>query len=554
MRGEALDGVPRQRIFRLAPPGWRAVPFLVAGLVLIPIGIVFSSFLSPAGDVWEHLARNTLPELLINTFCLLLGVGAGTALLGVSLGWLTAVCEFPGRRIFSWALLLPLAIPSYVTAFVAISIFDFTGPVQTWLRAVLPPELYWFPKVRGRLGVIIVMTLALYPYVYLLARNAFSTQGKRMLEAAQSLGLNRRQGVFRVALPMARPWVASGVMLVLMETLADFGTVAVFNYDTFTTGIYKAWFGLFSLSAASQLASLLILLAFVILFAEQQSRSRLRFAEARPGVKLERIALGAGLSWLALGFAWIVLFLAFLLPLGQLLVWLVNVVAEAYDDRYLEFLWRSLLLAGTAALLTCAAALLIAYASRRHPDPATRIAVRIATLGYALPGAVLAVGIFIAIAAIDNWLIGFAERYLNINTGLLVQGTLAAMLIAYVARFLAVGHGPVDSAMHRITRSIDEAALSLGVHGLKLLRRVYLPMLRSGLLTALALVFVDVMKEMPITLMTRPFGWETLAVRIFELTSEGQWEQAALPAVALIAAGLIPIVLLVRQMEHGAQP
>jgi iron(III) transport system permease protein len=529
--------------------GWRLFPFLVAALVLIPVGTVISSFFAPASDIWQHLVETTLASLLINTFWLVLGVASGTALLGVSLAWFTAVCEFPGRKFFSWALLLPLAIPAYVTAFVALGLFDYIGPVQTALRAWLGPDLFWFPNVRGRLGVIIVMILAFYPYVYLLARNAFLTQGRRSLEVAQSLGFNRTQGFFRLALPMARPWIAGGVMLALMETLADFGTVAVFNYDTFTTAIYKAWFGMFSLTAASQLASLLIVIVFVMMVVEQQFRSRMRYAETRQSARVNRIPLAGWRAWLLAGFASGILFFAFLLPIAQLSIWTASVFTQDFDERYLQFLWHSLLLSAFAALLTCSVALLVVYAARRHPDSATRAAVRIATIGYALPGAVLAVGIFIPVAWLDNWLSEIALQLFNIETGLLIQGTLFTMLIAYMTRFLAVSHSPIDSAMQRITSSIDEAAMGLGLNGWAMLQRVHLPILKGGIFTAATLVFVDVMKEMPITLMTRPFGWDTLAVRIFEMTSEGAWEQAALPAVVLVLAGLLPIILFVRQTE-----
>ncbi len=529
--------------------GWRLIPFLVAALVLIPVGVVAASFFAPSSDVWRHLVETTLAGLLINSFWLALGVAAGAAALGVSLAWFTAVCEFPGRRFFSWALLLPLAIPAYVTAFVGLGLFDFTGPVQTALRAWLGPG-FWFPNVHGRLGVIIVMVLAFYPYVYLLARNAFLTQGMRSLEAAQSLGLNRTQGFFKVALPMARPWIAGGVMLVLMETLADFGTVAVFNYDTFTTAIYKAWFGMFSLSAASQLASLLIVIVLALLVIEQQLRSRRRYAETRQGPRVMRIALTGRRAWAVAGFAASALFFAFLLPVTQLLVWATRFFARDFDWRYLEFLWHSLLLSALAALLTCLVALLMVYSARRHRDPATRAAVRVATIGYALPGAVLAVGVFVPIAWLDQQLGAMALQLFQVETGLLLQGTIVTMLIAYMTRFLAVGHQPIDSALQRITGSIDEAAMGLGLNGWAMLQRVHLPMLKGGILTAATLVFVDVMKEMPITLMTRPFGWDTLAVRIFEMTSEGEWERAALPAVALVLAGLVPIILLTRQTEN----
>ncbi len=528
---------------------WRLVPFFVAALVLIPVGVVSSSFFAPADDIWKHLVETTLPMLLLNTLWLALGVVAGTTLLGVSLAWFTAVYKFPGCNFFSWALLLPLAIPAYVTAFVALGLFDFTGPIQTTLRAWFGTDLFWFPDVRGRLGVIIVMTLAFYPYVYLLARNAFLTQGKRSLEAAQSLGLNRRQGFYKVALPMARPWIAGGVMLVLMETLADFGTVAVFNYDTFTTAIYKAWFSMFSVSAASQLASLLIIVVFILVFWEQQFRSRMRFAETKKSQRADRIQLIGWHNYLVTGYISTILFLAFLLPVLQLSIWAVQSFAQNFGPRYLEFLWHSLSLSALAALITCFVALLMVYAARRYPGSAMRLAVRTATIGYALPGAVLAIGVFVPISWLDSQLSEILLHLFQIETGLLIQGTLITMLIAYMTRFLAVSHYPIDGAMQRITHSIDEAAIGLGLHGWSMIRKIHLPILKSGIFTAATLVFIDVMKEMPITLMTRPLGWDTLAVRIFEMTSEGEWEQAALPSVTLVLAGLIPIILFMRQTE-----
>jgi iron(III) transport system permease protein len=561
VKGEAFSATAKEMVARKtflehlsdrcrALSGWRLVPFLVAALVLVPVGTVISSLFAPSGDIWRHLVETTLPGLLVNTFWLVLGVAAGTAAIGVSLAWFTAVCDFPGRKFFSWALLLPFAIPAYVTAFVALGLFDYTGPVQSGLREWLASDVSWFPDMRGRTAVIIVMILAFYPYVYLLTRNAFLTQGRRTLEAAQSLGFSRIQGFFKLALPMARPWIAGGVMLAVMETLADFGTVSVFNYDTFTTAIYKAWYALFSLPAASQLASLLIVIVFAAMVMEQQFRSRMRYAENRQSARAGRVRLTGWHAWLVGGFASAILFFAFVLPIAQLAVWAASVFAQDFNQRYLEFLWHSLLLSSFAALLTCSATLLVVYAARRYPDPFTRIAVRVSTIGYALPGAVLAVGIFIPIAWLDGWLSDMALRLLDIEAGLIIQGTVFTMLIAYITRFLAVSHSPIDSAMQRITESIHEAATSLGLNGWAMLGRVYLPLLRGGIFTAAALVFVDVMKEMPITLMTRPFGWDTLAVRIFEMTSEGAWEQAALPAVALVLAGLLPIVLFIRQTER----
>lgn len=528
--------------------GWRWAAVGIALLILIPLVVVLASLFSPERDIWQHLVEYVLPGLFGNTLRLVLGVTVGVTLLGVSLAWLTAVCEFPGRRFFSWALLLPLAVPAYVTAFVYVALLDFTGPLQTWLRELVEGP-FAFPPIRSAGGVILVMSLALYPYVYLLARNAFLTQGKRALEAAQSLGHSRTAGFFRVALPLARPWIMSGLLLALMETLADFGTVAVFNYDTFTTAIYKTWFGMFSLQGASQLASVLILLAFALIAAEQFSRRGLRFTQAGRHSHMERITLRGYRAWAAAGFAMLVLLVAFIMPVVQLLLWAANVITRDLDARYLGFLWHSLLLGALAAALVIAAALILAYAQRQHKDRWTQVMVRIATLGYAVPGAVLAVGIVIPLTWFDQRLVGVAKDWFGADTGLILQGTILVMLLAYLTRFLAVGYNPVDSAMQRVTRNLDEAARGFGLSGLAVLRRVHLPMLRGGLLTAAALVFVDVMKEMPITLMTRPFGWDTLAVRIFEMTSEGEWERAALPAVALVLVGLLPIALLVRQSE-----
>ncbi len=530
---------------------WRLIPYLAATLVMIPIGAVVTSLFAPAGDIWLHLVENTLPLLLANTFWLALGVMLGTGLLGVSLAWFTAVYEFPGRRFFTWALLLPLAIPAYVTAFVALGLFDFTGPVQTTLRTWLSSDLRWFPDIRSRMGVIIVMTLAFYPYVYLLARNAFVSQGKRSLEVAQSLGFTRRAGFYKVALPMARPWIAGGIMLVLMETLADFGTVAVFNYDTFTTAIYKAWFSLFSLPAASQLASLLIIIVFILIVLEQQFRARMRYAETKKSQRANRIQLSRHHQWLVISFIMTVWFFAFLLPLIQLTHWAIQSMTTDFDlQRYLEFLWHSLSLAGLAALITCFAVTIIVYAARRFPGKAMQFAVRTATIGYALPGAVLAIGIFVPLAWLDGQLSDLALQLFQIETGLLIQGTIIIMLLAYMIRFMAVSHYPINGAMERITPSIEEAAMGMGMHGWSMIRKIHLPILRSGIFTGAALVFVDVMKEMPITLMTRPFGWDTLAVRVFEMTSEGEWEQAAIPAVTLILTGLLPIVFFMRQTEN----
>lgn len=515
-------------------------------ITILPVAVVLYSLRHPEPTIWAHLWSHVLPELLVNTAWLVLGVGCGVTGLGVSLAWLTAACNYPGRPFFDWALLLPLALPAYVTAFVWLGWFDYTGLLPSWLREQFGP--LWFPPVRSRGGVILVMSLALYPYVYLTARAAFQGQGRRLMEAAQSLGLNRRQAFWRVALPMARPGILAGLLLALMETLADFGTVSVFNYESFTTAIYKAWFSLFSLPAAAQLASLLI--GFVCIFAllEQGLRGGHRFAApSRANIPPSRLRLSGWRAVLAVGWSTLVLALAFVLPMVQLLIWTGQVWERDFDARYLAFAWHSLWLSGLGAALVVTLALALGYAQRLHPSGAMRVSVRLAALGYALPGVVLAVGFFIPLAWLDNHLIDWFHL-----DGRVLGGTLAAMLLAYSARFLAVGLGPLESGLGRISRAMDEAAQSLGVVGIRRLWRVHRPMLRISLLSAAALSFVDIMKELPITLMTRPFGWDTLAVRVFEMTSEGEWERAALPAAAIALVGLLPVFLLIRQSDHAA--
>ncbi len=518
----------------------------MASIVALPLLVVFSGWLHAGNDVWQHLASTILGDLVLNTLALLAGVALGVLVLGVGLAWLNALCDFPGRRFFDWALMLPLAIPAYVMAFVALGLFDFSGPVQTLLRDWFGPRGFWFPPVRTVGGVIVAMVLVLYPYVYMLARSAFLTQGHGTLEAARILGLGPLNAFFRVALPMARPAIVAGASLALMETLADFGTVAVFNYDTFTTAIYKAWFGLFNLQAASQLASLLLLFVAMNLFAERRLRGRARFHETTHGTRSRRFRLNGWRSALAAGTCTLVFALAFAIPVAQLLVWAWEVIRNDLDARYLELVFNTLSLGGSAAIVTVSGALLLAFAHRHGSDPITRAAVRTATLGYALPGSVLAVGLMLAFTGIDNFVQSLGQA-LGIQTGPILAGTIAALLLAYLVRFLAVAYGPIDSSLERIRPSLSEAARSLGTGSRQVLQRIYLPLLRPGLLTAVLLVLVDVMKEMPATLLLRPFGWDTLAVRIYEMTSEGEWERAALPAVTLVLAGLLPVVILVRR-------
>ncbi|EJN1504092.1 ABC transporter permease [Pseudomonas aeruginosa] len=531
-----------------APRRWYPITFTVAALVLLPLSVLLLSWLEIDREIWSHLWDTQLPRLLGNTLTLVLGVGIGVTLLGVSLAWLTSLCEFPGRRWLDWALMLPFAIPAYVLAFVFVGLLDFAGPVQSLLREWFGSGLR-LPRVRSTGGVILVLVLVFYPYVYLLARSAFIAQGKGLMEAARVLGLSPWQAFLRVALPMARPAIGAGLALAVMETLADFGAVSVFNFDTFTTAIYKTWYGFYSLSSAAQLASLLLLGVCLVLLGERHTRGRAKAASERPrGAPLYRLRGARAL--VASAWCGLVFLCAFVIPVAQLVVWFWRQGRFDLDERYWDLIGHTLTLGGIAALATVAVALLLAFAVRLAPTRAIRGAVGLGNLGYALPGSVLAVSIMLAFSWLDNhWVIPLSSALGGAGKPLLL-GSLFALLLAYLIRFMAVAYGPLESGLARIRPSLPEASRSLGVGGPLLFLRVYLPLLLPASLSAALLVFVDVLKEMPATLLMRPFGWDTLAVRIFEMTSEGEWARASLPALTLVLVGLLPVVGLIRRSAH----
>lgn len=517
----------------------------MVGLVLLPLSVLALSWQSIDLQIWSHLWDTQMPRLLGNTLTLVVGVGTGVTVIGVSLAWLTSLCEFPGRRWLDWALMLPFAIPAYVLAFVFVGLLDFAGPVQSLLRE-------WFgnglrlPRVRSTGGVIIVLVLVFYPYVYLLARTAFLAQGKGLMEAARMLGQSPWQAFWRVALPVARPAIGAGVALALMETLADFGAVAVFNFDTFTTAIYKTWYGFFSLSSAAQLASLLLLAVMLVLYGERRARGQDHAASERPrGQALYR--LSGFKAWLASGWCALVFACAFVVPMVQLVAWCWQRGRFDLDERYRELILHTLYLGAMAALITVAVALLLAFARRQAPTPGIRAGVAIANLGYALPGSVLAVSLMLAFSFLDRELVVPVSSWLGGAGRPLLLGSVAALLVAYLVRFIALAYGPLESSLARIRPSLPEASRSLGVGGARLFFKVYLPLLLPGTLSAALLVFVDTLKEMPATLLMRPFGWDTLAVRVFEMTSEGEWARASLPALTLVLVGLLPVIGLIRR-------
>jgi iron(III) transport system permease protein len=445
-------------------------------------------------------------------------------------------------------LILPLAIPAYVVGFVFLATFDYTGPIQTPLRALFGREIP-FPDIVSYGGVTFVMTLVLYPYVYLLARTAFLGQSAGKLEAARALGAKSWFVFWKVALPLARPSVATGVALALMEALADFGTVALFGYNTFTVAIYRVWFGMFNRSAATELASLLLFFTLTLLVLEHAIRGRARFYQTEG--TLRRVAAHQLRGWKAFGATAavsLVVGIAFLLPTGQLLAWVFQ--HWRIDSRYAELLACTLRLGVTTAILAVIAGVVVAYGLRLSQSPWVRVCARIANMGYALPGSVIAVGVLGPLAFLDRGIGGFLEDALGFSSvGLIFTGSMAGLVFAYLVRFLAVSFQTVEASLVKITPSMDMAARSLGSSVSRVLQRVHLPLIRRGLSAAAILVFVDVMKEMPATLLLRPFGYDTLAVRVWQFTSESLWEAAALPALTIVLAGLLPVILLMRNPD-----
>ena len=539
---------------RLPRDPWPLAAGAVALVVATPILVVVSSLVTPSLDIWSHLWQTQLLELIWNTLTLSVGVGGGVVLLGTGLAWLVTMYRFPGRAVFEWLLILPLAVPAYVIGFVYRGLFDYTGPVQSGLRRVLGPGI-WFPDIASFGGVVLVMTLVLYPYVYLLARTAFLEQSETTLEAARALGARRTAVFWRVALPLARPSIVAGLSLAVMEVLADFGTVAIYGYNTFTVAIYRVWFGLFNRQAATELASMLLLFTLAIFVAERALRGRARFYQTERKARPPAPTMLTGWrAWAASGAAGAVVGVSFLLPVTQLVIWTVTgLTGPDFDDRYPGFMVNTVTLGALAAILAVGAAVLVAYGLRLSRSRIVATCARIASMGYALPGSVIAVGVLGPLAFVDHGLDALLRHTVGISSGLLLTGSMGGLVFAYLVRFLAVSVQTVEASLVKVTPSMDMAGRSLGLSPGGVLRRIHLPLIRGGLCTGAILVFVDVIKEMPATLLLRPFGYETLAVRIWQFTSESFWEAAALPALTIVAAGMLPVLILARSSVRSRQ-
>ena len=514
---------------------------------------VFLAALLGGTDTLAHLVDTVLGRYTMATLALVVLVSTGTILIGTGAAWLVTMTRFPGVRIFEIALALPLAFPAYVLAYAYTDLLDHPGIVQTTLRELTGwgPRDYWFPEVRSLPGAALMLTLVLYPYVYLLARAAFLQQSATAYLAARALGKSAWGAFLRVSLPMARPAIAGGALLAVMETIADFGTVAYFGVQTFATGIYTAWFSLADRAGAAQLA--LALLAFALLLAMLERISRGAARHHGAGARFERLApadlTGAKATGATLLCA-LPVFFGFVLPVIVLAEMAIGSGQDLLSSRYLGFIRNSVTLAGAAALITVVAAILIGFNQRLTPGPLSNGAAHVARIGYAVPGGVIAVGLLVPFAAFDNALDAFMRDTFDIRTGLLITGSIWLLVIAYMVRFMAAALNAYDGGQATIHTNMDAVARTLGSSPGAMLRRVHLPILRPSVLTAALIVFVDVMKELPATLIMRPFNFDTLAVQAYRLASDERLAGAAVPSLVIVAVGLLPVILVCRGLGH----
>ncbi len=511
-------------------------------------------FAGSSSGTWAHLLATVLPEYLLTTLYLCLGVGLSTACLGVGAAWLVTRYDFPGRRIMEWALVLPLAVPAYVMAYTYTDLLQYVGPVQSTLRAWFGWQRadYWFPDVRSLGGAVVLFSLVLYPYVYMLARAAFLDRVLSMLEVGRSLGLGPWASFWRVALPLARPAIVGGVALVLMETLSDFGVVAYFGVHTFTTGIYRAWFSLGDRAAAAQLATVLLAVVVMVLLLERLSRGRARFHTSTlrrtPTMGRNLRPLPAAMALLA---CLLPLVLGFILPAGILLNFALTHGDAQFGPRFFTLATNSVLVSSLTASMAVGLALLLAYAARLHAHWFMQMMYRLGSLGYALPGTVIAVGVLLPVTSLDHALADALERYVGWQGGLVLTGSIAALVYACVVRFLTPAVQTIEAGLTKITPHMDNASRSLGAKPMETLWRVHVPLLRGSVLTAGLLVFIDVMKELPATLVMRPFNFDTLATQAYVLASDERLAEASTSALTIVCVGLLPLIWLSQQISRS---
>lgn len=537
------------------PRSWMSWLGVMAGsLLLLPIGAILFHLFLPDQGTWAHLVDTVLADYLMNSLWLLLGVGTAVPLIGTGTAWLVTLCRFPGRGLLAVTLILPLALPGYVIAYAYSDALTTAGPVQSWMRAFFGWQVgdYWFPSIQSVGGAALLLSLVLYPYCYLMARTAFLQQSACALEVSRTLGYGPWASFFHVALPLARPAIVAGTALALMETLADYGTVAYLGVQTFSTGVVRAFVSLGDPVAAAQLASMLLMAVFSMLLLERYSRAKLRYHHTSSRYSpLPRFQLRGWRAALAIVACGLPALLGFLVPTLLLLRLAILSDWSGLSARFAGLAMNSVILATTTAVAAIGLALVFGYAQRLLPTRALSFALRLASMGYALPGAVVAIGVLLPFAAFDNALDGWMRETWGLSTGLLLTGSLAALVFAYLVRFLSVSLGAVESSLGKVRPSLDDAARSLGETPAGALLRVHAPLIWGGLLAGALMVFQDVMKELPATLLLRPFNFDTLAVQAFNYAADERLAEAAVPALTIVLVGLLPVLLLARGITRA---
>ncbi len=520
----------------------------IAAFVAVPVLLLVSSVLTPSTEVWRQQWDTRLPGQLVDTTILLLGVSSLSLLVGSSLAWLVSAYRFPGSRIFGWLLIAPLAMPSYVLGFVTLSVFGFTGPIQNRWRDLFGADA-WFPPVESMGGAVAVFTLVLYPYVFLLARAALSDQAGTAYDVARNLGASPTEAARRVVLPLLRPALAAGVAVVAMETLTDFGTVQYFGIDTVSVGVFRIWRGTFDLDAASEFATLVLGVALLVIGLERALRGRARFGQAAGEASgIAPRALTGARRWAATGICAFITLLGFAAPTMQLGAWALSEATGPRGtpllSRFLDFLGNSLLLAGLTCLACVSFAIVLTNAARFTAGSLSRVASRVTAIGYAVPGPVVAIAVVLALVGLDN-ILEIVDLGLP---GAVATGSLIGLVYAQTVRFLAPGLTAIEAGVDQVPDEITSAARSLGARPRTIAAKIHLPLARTSVITGTVLVAVDVLKELPIVLLLRPIGFDTLSVWTFNLATESRFEQAALPAIAIVVVALIPVGILSRQM------
>ena len=527
---------------------------LIAVLVTLPIlTIVLLSFAS-SENIWPHLLQTVLPGYVWRTLGLMVGVGFLTFIIGTATAWLVSLHDFPLRRVLQWACLMPLAMPTYIVSYTYVDFLNYAGSLQTWLRGAMGwsrPEDYMFPEIRSLPGAVLVLALVLYPYVYMTAQASFLRQPMSQLDVARTLGKSPWGAFLSVALPQARPAIVVGVSLALMECLNDIAAVGFFGVNTLTLGIYTTWLGEGNLGGAAQLAVVLLIFVFALLWVERHARKQQStMPGSRHPMAPRRTPLTGWRGILAMLACFLPVFLGFILPALILLRFATRHVEDLFSASYFDSMWHSLVLSLVASLVVLVLGLILAYAHRSQRGARLNTFLRLASVGYAMPGTVLGIGVLIPLAYFDNTVDAFMRSAFGVSTGLLLSGTITAIIFAYAIRFLAISFGSLESGLEKVTPNLTFAARTLGRTPLRTVLEIHLPILRPALITATLLVFVDCMKELPATLILRPFDFETLATQVFLLASLGQLEESAAPALTIVAAGLIPIILLTRNLRN----